>query len=188
MSNVYEDDGKFYLLGNRYLIELEKPKEKTEGGIIKPDIVKAKEQGWASKGILRAIGDKVKHSDFKIGDKLIFGKYYGVDLSLNGKRFRLMRPEDIKGSIETLDKDGKVCYNIMPYGSNVLIKPKKEEVTESGIIIQRMWYHKTNEGTVVKSAVEELKENDKVLFNEKAFIEVDGLYILDIEDIWGVLE
>jgi chaperonin GroES len=77
--------------------------EKTKGGIIIPDTAKEKPQ----EGKVIAVGKgkvgedgKVTPLDVKVGDRILFGKYAGTEVKLNGEEHLIMREEDILGVIE----------------------------------------------------------------------------------------
>ena len=77
--------------------------EKTAGGIIIPDSAKEK----PSQGEITAVGPggrdeagKLIPIDLKVGDRVLFGKYSGTEVKLDGKDFLVMREDDIMGVIE----------------------------------------------------------------------------------------
>jgi len=78
--------------------------EKSAGGIIIPDTAKEKpvegEIIAAGKGKIMENGD-VHPLDVKAGDKVIFSKYAGTEIKLDGKEFLMMREDDILGVIES---------------------------------------------------------------------------------------
>ena len=82
---------------------LENGVEKTKGGIIIPDTAKVKpEQGKiiaVGKGKTNDDG-KVTPLDVKVGDTILFGKYSGSEIKLNGEEHLIMREEDILGVVE----------------------------------------------------------------------------------------
>src|SRR4030095_4797270 len=77
--------------------------EKTKGGIIIPDTAKEKPQQGrviaAGKGKVNDDG-KVTPLDVKVGDRILFGKYSGSEIKLDGEEHLIMREEDILGVIE----------------------------------------------------------------------------------------
>ena len=82
---------------------LEQDDEKTKGGIIIPDTAKEKPQ----QGKIVAVGKgkvnddgKVNPLDVKVGDKILFGKYAGSEIKLDGEEHLIMREEDILGVVE----------------------------------------------------------------------------------------
>jgi chaperonin GroES len=87
-------------LHDRVLVRRMPEEEKTAGGIIIPETAKEKPQRGeivaAGKGRITEDG-KVTPLDVKIGDKILFGKYSGTELKLNGSEYLMMREEDILG-------------------------------------------------------------------------------------------
>jgi chaperonin GroES len=91
-------------LQDRVLVKrLEEAIEKTKGGIIIPDTAKEKPQ----QGKIIAVGKgkvnddgKVTPLDVKVGDKILFGKYSGSEIKLDGEEHLIMREEDILGVVE----------------------------------------------------------------------------------------
>src|SRR6059036_1238854 len=82
---------------------LEKAVEKTKGGIIIPDTAKEKPQ----QGKVIAVGKgkvndngKLTPLDVKVGDKILFGKYSGSEIKIDGEEHLIMREEDILGVVE----------------------------------------------------------------------------------------
>jgi chaperonin GroES len=91
-------------LQDRVLVKrIEEEIEKTKGGIIIPDTAKEKPQQGkviaAGKGKVGENG-KVTPLDVKVGDKILFGKYAGSDIKIDGEEHLIMREEDILGIIE----------------------------------------------------------------------------------------
>lgn len=80
-------------LADRVLIEPASADEKTVGGIIIPDTAKEKPQ----KGTVVAVGPGKKDEPMtvKVGDQVLYGKYSGTELSLDGVNFLMMRESDI---------------------------------------------------------------------------------------------
>jgi chaperonin GroES len=82
---------------------LENGVEKTKGGIIIPDNAKEKpEQGKivaVGKGKLNDDG-KLMAVSVKVGDTILFGKYSGSEIKLDGEEHLIMREEDILGVVE----------------------------------------------------------------------------------------
>src|ERR1700722_5437049 len=87
-------------LHDRILVRRVAEENKTAGGIIIPDTAKEKPQRGeivaTGKGRVTEDG-KVTPLDVKIGDKILFGKYSGTELKLNGEEYLMMREEDILG-------------------------------------------------------------------------------------------
>ncbi len=84
----------FKPLGKRVLLERIEEATTTATGIIIPDNVKEKPLS----GIVRAISPKVEEKGLvKLGDKVVFGKYAGTELTLDGKTYLVMNLDDILG-------------------------------------------------------------------------------------------
>jgi chaperonin GroES len=91
-------------LQDRVLVKrVEEEAEKTKGGIIIPDTAKEKPQQGkviaVGKGKLNDNG-KVVPLDVKVGDRILFGKYSGSEIKLDGEEHLIMREEDILGVVE----------------------------------------------------------------------------------------
>jgi chaperonin GroES len=82
--------------GDRVLVEVAEAEEKTAGGIIIPDSAKEKPQ----KGVIVAVGPGKKKDEpmtVKVGDKVLYGKYSGTEISIDGKEYQIMRQDDLLG-------------------------------------------------------------------------------------------
>ena len=91
---------KFRPLHDRVLIEVLDSEEKTAGGIIIPDTAKEKPQ----EGEVVAVGPgaksengKVTPMDVKVGDLVLFGKWSGTEVKIDGKEYSIMKETDIMG-------------------------------------------------------------------------------------------
>ena len=91
---------KFRPLHDRVLIEVLDGEEKTSGGIIIPDTAKEKPQ----EGKVVAVGPggrtedgKIITMDVKIGDVVLFGKWSGTEVKIDGKEYSIMKESDIMG-------------------------------------------------------------------------------------------
>jgi chaperonin GroES len=94
-------------LRDRILVKRVEEEEQKVGGIIIPDTAKEKPQ----QGKVMAVGkgrvsDKGETTplDVKAGDTVLFGKYAGTEIKLDGEEFLIMREEDVLGVIETKKK------------------------------------------------------------------------------------
>lgn len=89
-------------LHDRLLVRRMPEEEKTTGGIIIPDTAKEKPQRGqivaTGKGRVTEDG-KTLPLEVKVGDKVLFGKYSGTELKLDGTEYLMMREEDILGVI-----------------------------------------------------------------------------------------
>ena len=89
-------------LHDRVIVKRIEGEEKTKGGIIIPDTAKEKPQ----EGQVVAVGPgrrdngKVTALDVKAGDRILFAKYSGTEIKLDGEEHLIMREEDILGVIE----------------------------------------------------------------------------------------
>jgi len=90
-------------LQDRVIVKRIEEEEKTKGGIIIPDTAKEKPQ----EGKVIAVGKgKVSEEgktiplDVKAGDRVLFGKYSGTEVKIDGEEHLIMREEDILGVIE----------------------------------------------------------------------------------------
>ena len=91
---------KFRPLHDRVLIRVLDSEEKTSGGIIIPDTAKEKPQ----EGEVVAVGPgtksedgKIISMDVKIGDIVLFGKWSGTEVKIDGKEYSIMKESDIMG-------------------------------------------------------------------------------------------
>ena len=80
-------------LADRVIIEAAAAEEKTASGLIIPDTAKEKPQ----KGKVVAVGTGKKDEPMtvKVGDNVLYGKYSGTEISIEGKEFLIMRESDI---------------------------------------------------------------------------------------------
>jgi chaperonin GroES len=80
-------------LADRVLIKSAAAEEKTIGGIIIPDSAKEK----PLKGEVIAVGNGTKDEEMvlKAGDQVLYGKYAGTEIELDGDKFLIMRQSDV---------------------------------------------------------------------------------------------
>lgn len=90
-------------LQDRVIVKRIEEDEKTKGGIIIPDTAKEKPH----EGQIIAVGKgkvnddgKVTPLDVKVNDRVLFGKYAGSEINIDGEEHIIMREEDILGIIE----------------------------------------------------------------------------------------
>ena len=90
-------------LHDRVLVRRLEENTKTAGGIIIPDTAKEK----PSEGLVEAVGPGVLNSEgklipmnVKVGDKVLFGKWAGTEVKLNGEERLLIKESEILGVIE----------------------------------------------------------------------------------------
>ncbi len=94
---------KFRPLHDRVVIRRLSPKEKTSGGIIIPDTAQEKPM----EGEVVAVGPGARNEqgqivalDVKAGDRILFGKWSGTEVKLDGEELLIMKETDIMGIIE----------------------------------------------------------------------------------------
>ena len=85
-------------LHDRILVKRLDTEEKTKGGIIIPDTAQEKPQ----EGKVEAVGKgkilddgSVRPLDVKVGDKILFSKYGGTDINIDGDEYLILREEDV---------------------------------------------------------------------------------------------
>ncbi len=95
---------KFRPLHDRVVVKRVDAEEKTRGGIIIPDTAKEKPQ----EGEVVAVGagardetGKLVPLDVKVGDRVLFGKWSGTEVKIDGQDLLIMKESDIMGVVET---------------------------------------------------------------------------------------
>ncbi len=90
-------------LQDRIIVKRVEEEEKTKGGIIIPDSAKEK----PLEGKVIAVGNgkiledgKVRPLDIKVNDRILFGKYAGTEIKIDGEEHLMLREEDVLGVIE----------------------------------------------------------------------------------------
>ncbi|WP_398484553.1 co-chaperone GroES [Tardiphaga sp.] len=93
---------KFRPLHDRVVVKRITAEEKSKGGIIIPDSAKEK----PSEGLVTAVGPggrdeagKLIPIDIKVGDKVLFGKWSGTEIKLDGEELLIMKESDIMGVV-----------------------------------------------------------------------------------------
>ena len=93
----------FRPLHDRVLVRRIEEEEKTAGGIIIPDTAKEKPM----EGEILAVGPGVRNEqgaltplDVKKGDRILFGKWSGTEVTMNGEQLIIMKESDVMGIIE----------------------------------------------------------------------------------------
>jgi chaperonin GroES len=88
---------EFRPLHDRIVVRRIEPEERTAGGIIIPDTAKEKPQ----QGEVIAVGpgrfekDKRVPMDVKVGDKVLYGKYSGTEVTIEGEQYLILRESDV---------------------------------------------------------------------------------------------
>ncbi|MEO1481050.1 MAG: co-chaperone GroES [Myxococcota bacterium] len=93
----------FRPLADRILVKRLDGEEKTKGGIIIPDSAKEKPQ----EGEVVAVGNgkklddgKVQELDLQVGDRILFGKYSGTEIKLDGEEHLILREDEVLGVVD----------------------------------------------------------------------------------------
>jgi chaperonin GroES len=93
----------FRPLGDRVLVKRVEEEEKTKGGIIIPDTAKEKPQ----EGEILAVGPGARDEsgkriepDVKVGDRILFGKWSGTEVRVDGQDLLIMKESDVLGVVE----------------------------------------------------------------------------------------
>ena len=97
-------------LYDRIVVNRLEEKETVQGGIIIPDTAKEKPQ----EGEVVAVGKgkrledgKLVPLDLKVGDRILFGKYSGSDIKLDGDEYLIMREDEVLGILDETSKIAK---------------------------------------------------------------------------------
>jgi len=100
---VQEENMTFRPLHDRILVRRVDSEEKTKGGIIIPDTAKEKPQ----EGEVIAVGPgarseqgQIQALDVKVGDRILFGKWSGSEIKIDGEDLLIMKESDVMGVIE----------------------------------------------------------------------------------------
>ena len=85
-------------LADRVLVEPKEAETKTASGLFIPDTAKEKPQA----GIVVAVGPGKKDEpmELKVGDKVLYGKYAGTELNVDGKIYIMMRQSDVMAVVD----------------------------------------------------------------------------------------
>jgi len=90
-------------LHDRVLVKRTEGEEKTSGGLIIPDSAKEK----PAEGLVVAVGAGARDEDgdridmdVKVGDKILFGKWSGTEVTIDGEEMLMMKESDIMGILE----------------------------------------------------------------------------------------
>ena len=119
----------FRPLGDRVLVRRVEEEAKTKGGIIIPDTAKEKPQ----EGEVVAVGPGARDEDgkridmdVKVGDRILFGKWSGTEVRLDGEDLLIMKESDILGVV-----DVKAAKKVM-----AIRRKKREEWQEEEAILE----------------------------------------------------
>ncbi|MBN1354455.1 MAG: co-chaperone GroES [Candidatus Omnitrophica bacterium] len=94
---------KIQPLGERIMVEVLEAKEKTKGGIVLPDTAKEKPQEAKVIAVGKGrVGEDGKNIplELKAGDKILFGKYSGTEITVDDKEYLILKEEDVLAVIK----------------------------------------------------------------------------------------
>jgi len=104
LSGFLEDDMKIRPLHDRVLVKRLEGEEKTKGGLFIPDTAKEK----PIEGTVVAVGNgkvaedgTLRKLEVKANDRVLFGKYAGTEVKVDGEELLILREEDILGILES---------------------------------------------------------------------------------------
>lgn len=96
-------DFKIKPLGDRVIVKAKEAEETTKGGIILPDTAKEK----PIEGTIVAVGagkvteeGKLLAMSVKVGDVVLYGKYSGTEIKIDGEEYLIMRESDVYGIVK----------------------------------------------------------------------------------------
>jgi chaperonin GroES len=86
-------------IGNRILVKQESMEQKTASGIVLPETMEKQQK---EQGVIVAMGEGegLKKLNLKIGDKVIFGKYTGDEVTFDKVEYKIIKHEDVLGIVE----------------------------------------------------------------------------------------
>ena len=90
-------------LGDRLVVKTLEPKERTKSGLVVPDAAKEKPQEGKviAVGTGRLLDDgETKSLEVKAGDRVLYGKYAGTEVSLEGTEYLILREDDVLAIVQ----------------------------------------------------------------------------------------
>lgn len=134
-------------LGDRVLVKIKTPEEKTVGGILLPSSAQSRPQGGevVAVGEGKTIGKNKIDISVKSGAQVVYSKYAGTEVEFNGTNHLILKEDDIVGILETED-----VKDLKPLNDRVLIKVNAaEEKTAGGLLLTEATKEKPSIGTVI---------------------------------------
>ncbi|KAM4087626.1 hypothetical protein ACB094_07G009500 [Castanea mollissima] len=134
-------------LGDRVLVKIKTAEQKTDGGILVPTTAQTKPQGGevVAIGEGKIVGKSKVDISVKIGTQIVYSKYAGTELELNGSKHLILKDDDIVGILESDD-----AKELKPLNDRVLIKvAEAEEKTTGGLLLTEATKEKPSIGTVI---------------------------------------
>ncbi|XP_074565751.1 LOW QUALITY PROTEIN: 20 kDa chaperonin, chloroplastic-like [Curcuma longa] len=188
-------------LGDRVLIKIKTSEEVTVGGILLPSTAQSKPQSGevVAVGEGRTVGDKKLAVGVQTGSQVLYSKYAGTELELNGASHIILKEDDIVGILEAED-----VKDLKPLNDRILIKvAEAEEKTAGGLLLTEASKEKPSIGTVVavgSGAVDEegnrkpltVESGSTVLYSKYAGSEFKGAdgsayVVLKASDVLAIL-
>eukprot|EP00252_Welwitschia_mirabilis_P020144 TRINITY_DN4869_c0_g1_i1.p1 TRINITY_DN4869_c0_g1~~TRINITY_DN4869_c0_g1_i1.p1 ORF type:complete len:254 (-),score=46.56 TRINITY_DN4869_c0_g1_i1:341-1102(-) len=134
-------------LGERVLVKLKEQEEKTPAGILLPSTAQTKPQS----GEVVATAEKKKLAktevplSVKLGEKVVYSKYAGTEVEMNGNSHLLLKEDDVIGVLDTDD-----IKDLKPLNDRVLVKlAEAERKTAGGVLLSESAKERPSIGTVV---------------------------------------
>eukprot|EP00897_Mesotaenium_endlicherianum_P010252 jgi/Mesen1/9255/ME000006S09252 len=133
-------------LADRVLVKIVTVEEKSQGGILLPTTAQAKPQGGKviAVGSGRSMGEKKVPVAIESGSNIVYSKYAGTEVELNGESHLLMKEDDVIGILDSDD-----IKDLKPLNDRVLIKvTAAENKTAGGVLLTESAKEKPVFGTV----------------------------------------
>lgn len=137
--------------GDRVLVKVDKEEGKTQGGVLLPTVA----QNKPTAGAVIGLGDVEL---VKSGDRVVYSKYAGTEVSISGDEHVLLKEEDVIGVLPSGDKIAK----LKPLGDRVLIKCAQAEGKTAGGVLLTSESDKPTFGEVVAVGTGKKGEDGKV--------------------------
>ncbi|GAX74367.1 hypothetical protein CEUSTIGMA_g1816.t1 [Chlamydomonas eustigma] len=138
-------------VGDRVLVKVDKEEMKSIGGVLLPSSATKK----PTAGQIVSVGDVTL---LKGGERVVYSKYAGTEMEVEGGEHVLLKEEDVIGVLPSNDKIGQ----LQPLGDRVMIKSAKaEEKTSGGVLLSTQSAEKPNFGTVVAVGSGKKKEDSE---------------------------
>ncbi|KAG0600818.1 hypothetical protein M758_11G062700 [Ceratodon purpureus] len=188
-------------LGDRVLVKVHKTEEKSAGGILLPSSAQTKPQGGevVAVGEGRKVGEKTVAPAVAAGAKIVYAKYAGSEVPVEGEQHVLLKEDDVVGMLESDD-----IKDLQPAGDRVLLRVMETEgKTAGGVLLTESAKEKPVIGTVEAAGPGALgedgervalpvKKGDTVLYSKyggSEFKSKDGavFVVLRVQDILAVL-
>jgi len=125
-------------VGERVFVKVDEMDVRTAGGLVLPSSA----QKAPTQGKVTAVSEGCS---LKVGDQVVYGKYSGTDLAVDGAPHVLLKEEDVVGLLSSQD-----VSKLKPLGDRILVKVSAaEEETSAGVILTSAATEKPTFGTVL---------------------------------------